>query len=125
MRCPSGNGHACPNMYSRLFLSDLTTMRTSESPFVLMPRSRLRVPDSGIDWRDKMIERSRRLDRQTNPNAVKIGALIAAPVPRWIPMELMDTIRNRRASCTGARARVGQIGPATSLTKIAAWRQRT
>ncbi len=27
----------------------------------------LRVPDSGIDWLDKMIERSRKLDRQTNP----------------------------------------------------------
>ncbi len=27
----------------------------------------LRVPDSGIDWLDKMIERSRKLDRQISP----------------------------------------------------------
>jgi hypothetical protein len=28
----------------------------------------LRVPDSGIDCLDQMIERSRKLDRQTNPS---------------------------------------------------------
>ena len=46
--------------------------------------------------------------------------LIAAPIPRWMRMELMDTIRNRRAvrnytdlpPCARDRGRVGQIGAA-------------